>query len=373
MAISGQCVSVGQPSSVTCGAGTQLSGGNECIPSGSVACGEGTKRVGDECLVDGDLSCGQGTHRLGNECLPDVAPTQTIETTQTFDYVHAKVTNNGVVFFLDATTPALHRYDLSTKTFLGPLPLSSSPTSMAVDPDGTRVFVGLAGGRIEIVDVASKAASLFAVAPSTVTLMIRLDAHLFTIDGSGAWDTRSLFALDSGERVFNDDWRYDSRDGIYVPERKAVFTLRDGTSPNDLIRNDYTSTPAQLSEDVETPYHGDYTYSHPLRLGHDGQSIFVGSGHRFNADDMTYIDSIGYAYHDLGIAGDRIYLLEKTLSSPFDVPETTTLRVLSSSYDNLEAFMIEGEPKNLFIYGDRLTVFTRLETGALATWTMDVP
>jgi hypothetical protein len=270
-----------------------------------------------------------------------------------FTYTVADKSDPGVVYFLDGTNALVRRFDIPTRTFLPPLPVDSSPTSMAVEPEGSVVYVGYSGGRMEVVEVGTGARRLFGVAPETVSLMLVADRFLFTIDSSGSWDTRSLFDRASGTRVFADDWRESSYGGCYDPVLRTIFTLRDGTSPNDIITNTVDVAQGTLGSDVDSPYHGDYVVGHPLRLTPDRSRVFVSSGVSFYTADLKYAGAIGFSYVDLRFYQDRVYLLDAAASG------TVRLRTLDSGYSVLDTETWAGTPLLLYVHGNELVSFTR--------------
>lgn len=359
-----ECVPSG--TAITCGAGTQLSG-DECLPADGLVCGPGTQRSGDECVPSNSVTCGDGTEQVGQTCVPievkcgpgthlydDTCVTQIpqVATSETFEFEIADKAGQ-VVYFLDTLGSAVHRYDLVQKKFLAPLATADVKAStMAVAPSGDVVYVGSRPGRINSIITASGTPAFFGAAAGQLLWMAVTGNYLYTIDDSGAWESHATFSLASGERVFSDEWRNDSHGAAYGPTSRRVFTFRDGTSPNDIYYEEVDQANGALSSDIESPYHGDYSLGHPIRLSPDETTVFVASGVAFNTADLTYKTSIGISYTDLTFSGQRSYLLHGS-------GDDSEVLVLDSKLAIASSFAVTGKPLRVFVHGDRLTTFTR--------------
>jgi hypothetical protein len=346
---------------ITCGVGTTLSGG-ECVPEDGLTCGPGTIRSGDEC-VPTTVTCGPGTRLQGNQCV--VVSGSSTPTSSTFAFTIAERGATSIVYFLDTSTPAVHRYDLASDQFLTPYALTEPATTMTVTQAGDVVYLGSPGGRINSIDTATGNPNFLVAAPETVLWMAAVDAFLYTIDGSGSWETHTTYRRSNGERTFSADWRNASNGVAYAPASHRIFTFRDGTSPNDIYYEILDPISGALSQDVESPYHGDYNLGHPIRVSPDETRVYVSSGVIFSAADVTYVGSIGISYVDLAFHGDRLYLLRASASD-------SQLVVMDATYAIVTRVTIIGTPLRLFVHGGELTVFTRGMDSAIATWAQEL-
>jgi hypothetical protein len=343
-------------SNITCGAGTVLED-SVCVALDSVSCGPGTHEVDDVC-VPVAVTCGPGTRLVGDQCVGTVNP---VPSSDTFTFKIAGKDAQGMVYFLDSSGAAVHRYDLETDQFVDPITLPLQAVTMAVAPEDS-VYVGYAGGRIDAIDTENDSLSFLGSAPeSTLWLEVAGD-FLYAIDGSGAWETHSLFDRSTGARTFADDWRNQSNGAVYAPGLKKVFTFRDGTSPNDIYYEQVLPESASLGTDVESPYHGDYQLGHPIRVFPDETRVVVASGVIFNTSNLNYTGALGLSYVDLGFHDDRIYLLQK------DGAANSKLFVLGAAYDIIETLTITGTPLRLFVHEDELTVFVRTSTAKIGVY-----
>jgi len=393
-----ECVPTATDSAVKCGLGTKLSNG-DCLPEDSLSCGTGTVRKGDECLPvagvvcgagtklqgnecisqatttcgDGTtlsngvclpvaVSCGPGTHLQGAACVPNGAPS-TVPTSETFSF---KIAEKGghVVYFLDQAGTAVHRYDLIGNKFLTPFATSAlTASTMAVTPVGDKVYLGNIGGRIDIIDTATGSTSFLAAGPSTLLWMTVTGDFLYTIDDSGAWESHATFSRATGERVFSDEWRNVSFGAYYAPGIKRIFTFRDGTSPNDIYYEEVNSATGALSNDFESPYHGDYALGHPIRVSPDESTVYVASGVSFSTTDLKYKSSIGISYTDLAFDMDHLYLLHPKGAA-------SEVVVLDSKYAIVYQFDLPGTPLRLFVQQGKLLTFTRQAAISVSSTTL---
>lgn len=307
-------------------------------------------------------SAGVYTFRLTvwnvNNSAGDVV-TVTVSDPLAFSFSIADMANTGVIYFLDTNARFIRRYDTLQRRFLPSWSVGAdTPTAMAVAPEGDVVYVGFNTGRIDQFDTVTGTRTVFGSAPASVIWLMVVQDYVFCIDSSGSWETHSLFSRETGVRTFADDWRNSSLGSAFAPSIGAIFTFRDGTSPNDIIRTPFDNANGTLGTDVDSPYHGDYTFTHPMRLFPDESRIAVASGVFFNTSDLTYAGSIGMAYKDLLFHAGFIYLIRAAGSN-------TDLVVLNSSFQAQSSRMLTGAPLRLWRQGDSLFVFTNRGTNLI--------
>ncbi len=275
-----------------------------------------------------------------------------IDPTQ-FSYADAAIDDTGVIYFLDTTTDRVRRYDTIAETFLPSFSTGQGLYRFAAAPEGDAVYVGYQGGRMDVIDAVTGEMSFFAAGPSTILRMAVVGDYIFTIDASGAWETHSLYSRATGTRTFADDWRNISNGVAYAPSIARLFTFRDGTSPNDIIRTDVNQNDGTLGADIDSPYHGDYSFIHPMRLFPDETRIAVASGVFFDTSDLTYAGSIGMGYKDLRFLGNRAYVIKA-------IGGNTELTEMDLIFNILGSTTYSGAPRNLFVSGESLFLATQV-------------
>ncbi len=215
-----------------------------------------------------------------------------------FMFEDAFMADDSMIYFLDKIDGRIHRYELNAWHWLPPFETGPGLRTMAVAPEGNQVYVGYEGGRIDVIDAATGQKTFFANVATTVMRMAVADAYVFTIDSSGSWETFSLYSRATGQLTDSDDWRDYSAGIVYSRPLRCLFTFRDGTSPNDIYRTEVTDT-GTLGTSIESPYHGAYSFTHPMRLLPDQTKIAVASGVLFSTTDLTYAGSVGTSYLDM--------------------------------------------------------------------------
>jgi hypothetical protein len=285
------------------------------------------------------------------ECLIAGMP---VGTGETFLFTHAYMGSTGIVYLLDDDYRLVRRYDIATDAFLQPWEIDLGATALAVSPDGADVYVGYDGGRIDHFDAESGTKQFLAALAEEVLSMAVADDWLFTIDPSGAWESHSLIRRSDGVLTATADWRSSSHEIAYAPLLRRVFTLRDGTSPNDIIMTDVDVMNGLLSADQDSPYHGDYAVGHPLRIFPDETRIIVSSGVIFSTNDLSYVGSLGLDYLDLGFFEDQIFLIDV-------IGNQAQLTQLDQDFSIVatEAFYLA--PEKLFIHHGTLVLFVRCD------------
>lgn len=273
-----------------------------------------------------------------------------------FTFTDATLTTNGVIHFLDDTGNQVRRLDLTTRSFKPALVGTADTTAMAVSPDGQAAYLAYAGGRMDAFNTVDGTTRFFAAAPETVSSMVVTKDYLFTIDGSGAWDTQALYQRSTGARVSSVDWRYSSRSMVFSPLNNRVYFLNSGVSPTDVVMVELDLATGKVGVETGSPYHGDYSLPNPIRLLPDESGVVVGSGLIFNTRDLTYRTSMGLTFQDIAFHNGRLYLLDT-------VGGMTQLRVLSSTFDILSAQYVPGTAKRLFVHGGQLVIITETTAG----------
>lgn len=269
-----------------------------------------------------------------------------------FAYQDATLTHDGVIHFLDGNADQIRRFDLSSRSFLPAYIGTGDVTAMAVAPDGQATYLSYTGGRIDaFAPTEGGAGRFFAAAPESVSNMVVADRFLFTIDGSGAWDTHALYQRSTGARVAAVDWRDTAVNLLFSEANNTIYFADSGVSPQDLNRVQVDMEASTLGAEIDSPYHGAYNLRAPLRLWPDGSAVVTGSGLLFNTADLTYRTSIGLSFVDIAFHGERLYLIDT-------VGDRTQLRVLNHQFDILSAAYYPGKAQRVFVHNDQLVLLT---------------
>jgi hypothetical protein len=81
------------------------------------------------------------------------------------------------------------------------------------------------------------------------------------------------------------------------PVKRRVYHFRDGISPNDL-HYDTISASGTITTGGETPYHGDFAPTAPIRLSPNGERLALGSGVIFETAGLTKTANLANSFTD---------------------------------------------------------------------------
>ncbi len=136
---------------------------------------------------------------------------------------------------------------------------------------------------------------LFAL-PATPLGLATAGEFIFASDASGAWDTHYLFNP-AGTLTDSTDWNYYSRVWEWDPVKRRMYFFRDDTSPNDL-HYETIDAAGKITGEGETPYHGDFTVTPPIRVSPDGSRVVIGSGVVFETTGLTRLVTLPNTFTD---------------------------------------------------------------------------
>lgn len=272
-----------------------------------------------------------------------------------FMFEDASITDAGIIHFLNKIDRRIQRYDLANWEWLPPFETGIDVRCMAAAPEGDQVYVGYEGGRMDVIDTSTGERTFFANAPASVYTMAVADTYLFTIDPTGAWETFSLYSRANGARTDAVEWRNNSKGIAYSRTLHRLFTFRDGSSPNDIIRTDVNLETGKFGTHADSPYHGDYSFIHPMRLFPDENRIAVASGVIFSTSDLQYAGSLGMSYVDMTFHGKMPYIIKK-------IGTNTELTIMEENFAVREVRSYTGEPLRIFCTGDNMMLVTKRGT-----------
>jgi len=81
------------------------------------------------------------------------------------------------------------------------------------------------------------------------------------------------------------EWNYSSPEFTWDPVSSRVYFFRD-QSPSDLHFEEIDQATGQIASAGETPYHGDYGWTPPIRVSPDGEQVLTGGGNFFSRSGL---------------------------------------------------------------------------------------
>jgi hypothetical protein len=209
------------------------------------------------------------------------------------------IDTGGILYLLSTENERIYRDSAATGQHLSPIvvgtdapAIAPAPQLMEYAPLHDRLYLGYTSGDITYVDLNSVSLEeqAFAQLPLSVNGLGAAGDFLVAQDPSGAWATHYYFDQ-SGTLTDSAEWNRQSRDYEWNETLRRVYFFRDSTSPNDLHYEEISTLGAIVGEG-ESPYHGDYGILPPILISPDDQSVLLGSGDIYLANDLTWSRSL---------------------------------------------------------------------------------
>lgn len=306
-----------------------------------------------------DASCHATAQGNGARCDPALAVPPGVPDLVVSD-------GQGRVFLLSRETARVYRWAASAGGYVAPLVVGQAgdgmPQTMAYSSEHHRLYLGYANGRITCLETAgSQREQAFGVIARAVDGLATAGKYLLAQDASGAWATHYVFDS-AGALTAQRDWNYFSRHYAWAPNQSRVYFFRDGSSPNDLMWEEIDQTNGQIAAAGESPYHGDFALSGPLRVSLGGGRIVVGSGVVFTAADLTITTTLAGGWTDMQ------WLSDGRLVTVMPGGDGTQVTVYSSALKPERELTIAGTPVALAAAGvGSVVVFTHVDGALRAT------
>jgi len=222
------------------------------------------------------------------------------------------------IVFVSANPHQLHIYqpksqvDTTVALPKAPLNVSVGPTGWfaAVMHDGLISYVNLGTANLE---------RIYPISVSTGDVVLAND-YIYVPPSVSV-------RISTGAVQNGNGWGYASSAAKLHPSGTAIYTTRDGVSPNDIHKYDVST--GTLNGNVDSIYHGDYPICGPLWPSADGKRVFTGCGTAFAASPQAPAQDMRY-WSSLPEPGGIIALAESVSRRQLAVvrrsfyPDTTT-------------------------------------------------
>lgn len=219
--------------------------------------------------------------------------------------------------------------------------LNKTPTSLAVNADGTKVLIGH-NGMVTYVDVATmKIEKEYAILCDALDVILTSKGWGYIFPIRDQWEAVYGIDLSTGSQHNSSDWMiYAGTVGRLHPSEKYIYGADNGLSPSDIEKYDIQNGTASMIRD--SPYHGDYSMGGNLWFSEDGNRIFTRGktilrSSELASEDMYYNGSLAVTnpiqslFHSQ--AADRLFVLTYTYSWSSTVADAD-LQVFDNSYLN---------------------------------------
>ena len=95
-----------------------------------------------------------------------------------------------------------------------------------------------------------------------------------------------------------EEWTYRTKAFAWDDVNNRYYYLSSGISPSDLYYFEVNQDTGIITNKTDTPYHGDYGHVGPIIISDDGSKVLLGNGDIYNADDLTFKDSLSNSVED---------------------------------------------------------------------------
>lgn len=260
---------------------------------------------------------------------------------------------DGNLLLFTKAAMSLFRWSPSEQRYTGSFPLVGIPKFAAYSKSGRAAYFAYDSGLVRRMDFTSatpKETALFNL-PSTPGGLATAGEFVFSHDYSGAWGTHYVHSP-AGALLDSEEWNRYSRVWDWDPVKRRMYFFRDSSSPNDLHWESISST-GQITGDGETPYHGDFAVTPPIRVSPDGNKVVIGSGVVFETAGMTKTVNLANAFTDAVWVGDKLFTI-RLINGITQVQSWQGTQLLAGT----EVRQFNGTPLRIFETSGKLTLVT---------------
>lgn len=267
---------------------------------------------------------------------------------------------NQRFYLLDATAALIGVYDAKTLNRLDDIVLPQAPKSIAVEAAAGKLFLGYPSGQIYTLDIVTKEMTLLGDALGEIQDILPLAPNYLLLCQAGRYYDMQFKIMDrtTGQVLSTANPWYSMTNLLFNAQNGKIYGHHTGVSPTDIHRFAFDPTSGALTDQGDSPYHGDFSMGTPLRLIKNGTRLATASGTVFTSssiqsEDLLNAGNLGYPYIDL-IADEAkglLYLLNRA--------GIHKLLILDqSNYFLLKTVELQGLPQRVFSTATDIIIFT---------------
>jgi hypothetical protein len=244
---------------------------------------------------------------------------------------------DSVIYLLSGSDNRIYRWSLDYDFPMTPIEIGGKALLMTYDSLTHCLYLGYDSGTITCIHLDDGIQeSQFAATPAAPHGLAIAGNYVLLADSSGAWNTHYIYTSD-GRFVTSEEWNRRSMEYAWNEFNDRMYFFRDGTSPNDLHYEVIDQQTGQITDDGDSPYHGTYSITPPIRVSNDGSLVLLGSGDFYDANTLELVDSL------------PITLTDAALVTLRETPDgRTLLEQWSSEYELFNFEYFEGQPLRVF-------------------------
>jgi hypothetical protein len=219
------------------------------------------------------------------------------------------ITKDDVVYLLSRANLSLFRWSVAQRQYLPSISLAQAPDLMAYSDETDRIYLSYPDQRITQIkmDQTPLQEAPYIQVQESVSGLATAGSYIFTHDDSGGLGTNYTYGSD-GNLISSKDLRNYSAEYIWSPANRKMYYFRDDMTPNDLFWEEIVED-GSLGETMESPYHEDEPFVHPIRVKPDGSDVLLGSGIIFDALNLEKKTSLPNSINDAAWSCGNLFTL----------------------------------------------------------------
>jgi hypothetical protein len=287
-------------------------------------------------------------------------PTEAPPTIPPFEPDQIVAGADRTIYLFSRAHHAIHRHSALADRYLTPIAIGGGASLFAYSSETHHAYVGYDSGVITQIDLnAGVAEAPFASVPMAVHGLATAGSIVLAADASGAWATHYTF-LPSGAQVSAVDWNYHSGEYAWSAANGRMYFFRDDTSPNDLQFEEIDTLTGKITDEGESPYHGDYSIQPPIRPSPSGAFVLLGTGDLYDGTSLEIAGSLAIEPSDAAWLPDGTLLTLRTNAAATRLEQWAQG---SAGFEMVNEDVFSGSPVRVLPFGDRAVVITRDAAG----------
>ena len=276
---------------------------------------------------------------------------------------------DGVVYLFSSENRRVFRWDATAAAHLNPIWVGSRkwledtiPTLMTYHPGHSRLYFGYPDGDVSFVGIAGGNEQRLATLSLPVGGLADAGNYLMAF---GREDVEgSANSLDSaGTLVSVLDGMYWSSAYAWNPALDRLYHFRDAYQDNYLMAKVVNQTTGVINYTAAPVNDETIEITGPIRISNDGNSVLIGSGNIFNADDLTPQFALAESLTDgTWLADGRLVTIRADAAD-------TVIDVFDSAFQTLSTSTVPNAPIAVLAHGTDVVVVTASGAPELAVVT----
>lgn len=219
------------------------------------------------------------------------------------DFLHfgAFLGSYGIVYMINYNKNMIFRWSLELNRYLSTIKIGFTspvlknrwPYIYEYDSSEHSLYLGYSSGEITRINLNVDFVEVpFVKVDSIPRTMAMFGSRLLLVAGT------TLFTYDLNGNQLSTSMAY-SRPGLPVwnQHNNRMFYL-SGYSPTDVNYFQLDPQTGSVLSGGDSPYHGDYRFTVPLRLSTNGRNLLVGSGYVLDSDSLEVVNALPVAIRD---------------------------------------------------------------------------